>query len=127
MTKIELNKFRNALKNRKVELEHENRGRGALAIETSADELDRTQHSQERDLAMSTLDRNSKLLGEVRAALRRIDAGTFGICVDCDEDISSKRLAAVPWTGSCIVCQGAADSIAGQPWNSTEELLARAA
>lgn len=123
MTQIELNGFRHALKNRQAELENGNRCRGALAIETSADELDRIQYGQERDLAIGTLDRDSKLLREVRAALCRIDAGTFGICLDCDKNISIKRLAAVPWTALCIVCQETADSTASQPWGAAEELL----
>jgi DnaK suppressor protein len=123
MTKIERNGFRNALKKKQAELENGSRSRGALAIETSADELDRIQYGQERDLAIGTLDRDSKLLREVRAALRRIEAGTFGICLDCEKDISMKRLAAVPWTASCIGCQETADGTAGQPWSAAEELL----
>ncbi|MGD1092653.1 MAG: TraR/DksA C4-type zinc finger protein [Bryobacteraceae bacterium] len=127
MTNLEFNGFRKTLKNRQAELENGNRSRGALAIETSPGELDRIQHSQERDLAIDTLDRNSKLLREVRAALSRIDTGTFRICLDCEEEISLKRLAAVPWTASCIVCQEAADNVAGQPWNVGQELLVKAA
>jgi DnaK suppressor protein len=126
MTKIELNEFRNVLKNRRTELENGNRGRGALAIETSPDELDRIQYGQERDLAIDVFDRNSKLLREVRAALGRIDAGTFGVCFHCEEDISKKRLAAVPWTASCIASQQAADSMVYQPSSVIEELLVSA-
>jgi DnaK suppressor protein len=127
MTKIELNALRNGLENRQAELENGNRSREALVIEGSPDELDRIQHGQERDLAIDILDRNSKLLREVRAALSRIDAGTFGICVECEEGISMKRLAAVPWTTSCIVCQEAAESMARQPRGVAKELLANAA
>jgi len=123
MTKIELNRFQHSLKKKMTELKNGNRNRGAIAIETSPDELDRIQHGQERDLAMGALDRDSKLLREVRSALIRIDAGTYGICSDCQEDISMKRLTAVPWTASCIVCQQAADSMPGQHWNVDEELL----
>ena len=102
MTNIDRDGFRNVLKSRQIELEEANRGRGALVIETSADELDRIQHAQVRDSALDNLDRDSKRFREVRAALRRIDAGTFGICLDCEDVISMKRLAAVPWTASCI-------------------------
>jgi DnaK suppressor protein len=123
MTKIELNRFQHSLKKKMTELKNGNRNRGAIAIETSPDELDRIQHGQERDLAMGALDRDSKLLREVRSALIRIDAGTYGICSDCQEEISMKRLTAVPWTASCIVCQQAADSMPGQHWNVDEELL----
>jgi len=127
MTKIELNGLRNTLENKHAELENGNRSRGAFVIETSPDELDRIQHGQERDLAIDILDSNSKLLREVRAALSRIDAGKFGICLDCEEEISMKRLAAVPWTTSCIVCQETADTMAGRPRSVGEGLLAGAA
>jgi RNA polymerase-binding transcription factor len=127
MTTIERDRFRTALKNREAELENGNRSREGLAVETYSDELDRIQHGQERDFAIGTLDRNSKLLREVRAALSRIDAGEFGICLGCEEEIGMKRLAAVPWTSSCIICQEAADSLAGKPWTVGAEPLASAA
>ena len=109
MTKTEMNAFRRALENRQIDLGNGNRNREALAIETSPDELDRIQHASERDYAMSNLERNSNRLREVRTALGRIDAGTFGICAGCDENINPRRLAAVPWASFCIVCQEAAD------------------
>lgn len=123
MTKIELNRFQHALKKKTADLENGNRNRGAIAIEASPDELDRIQHGQERDLAIGALNRDSRLLREVRAALIRIDARMYGICFDCKEDIGMKRLTAVPWTASCIACAQAGDSMAGQRWNVTEELL----
>ena len=123
MTKIEMNRLQHALKAKAADLESGNRNRGAIAIETSPDELDRIQHGQERDLAIGALDRDSKLLREVRAALTRIDARTYGVCFDCKEDIGMKRLTAVPWTASCIACAQAADSAAGQGWSAGEELL----
>ena len=136
MTKTELKTFRRALENRRTELGNGNRNREALAIETSPDELDRIQHATEREMAIDNLERQSNRLREVRAALRRIDAGTFGICVGCEETINPKRLAAVPWASSCIVCQEAADrgqktlrsgldtSLVMATWNALEVLLA---
>jgi DnaK suppressor protein len=109
MKKTELNAFRKALETRQTELGHGNQNRSALAVEANADELDRTQNANDRDCAISNLERGSSRLREVRAALRRMDAGTFGICAGCEEDISPKRLAAVPWAPFCIVCQEAAD------------------
>jgi RNA polymerase-binding transcription factor len=109
MTKKELNAFRRTLEESQTELGNGNRNRQAIAIETSPDELDRVQNASGRDDAMSNLERNSNRLREVRLALRRIDAGTFGICVGCEENINPKRLAAVPWASSCIACQEAAE------------------
>jgi DnaK suppressor protein len=123
MTKIELNRFRKALTSRQTELESAMRKREALAIETSPDELDRIQHASEREFAIGNLERESSRLRDVRAALNRIDMGTFGVCVECEEQINPKRLAAVPWTSSCIVCQEAADRAQTQTWNEIEPSL----
>ena len=120
MTKTELNAFRKALENRQAELGNANSNREALAMQPSPDELDRIQLASERDIAIGNLERDSSRLLEVRAALRRIDAGTFGICVGCEESITSKRLAAVPWAASCIVCQEAADLEQKAPWSEIE-------
>ena len=118
MKRPELDEFRNTLKTRQAELGAGLRRREALAIETSADELDQIQHAQERDFAMGALDRESVRLREIRAALGRIDRGSFGICLNCEEEIGAKRLAAVPWTALCIACQEAAEQIAN---NSQDE------
>src|SRR5271169_6472535 len=83
MTKTELNKFRRALENLQAELRNGSRSREALAIETSSDELDRVQDANDRDYAMSNLERTSSRLREVRSALRRVEEGTFGICAGC--------------------------------------------
>src|ERR1700758_2726236 len=97
MTKGELKKFKETLEAKQAELEQFVRNREGIAIEKSPDALDEVQHAAERELAIRNLDRESQLLRNVRAALRRIDEGTFGICVHCEEEISPKRLAAVPW------------------------------
>ena len=45
------------------------------------------------------------LLVLVQAALRREEAGGFGLCVECGEPVHKKRLDAVPWARHCVVCQ----------------------
>ena len=57
MKTVELDRFRKILNARQSELSDGRRNREAVAIETSADELDRIQHAQERDFAMEALDR----------------------------------------------------------------------
>jgi DnaK suppressor protein len=121
MTKTQLNAFRRALENQQTELGNGNRNREALAIETSPDELDRIQQASDRDYVIRDLERNSNRMREVRSAVRRIDAGTFGICIGCEENINSRRLAAVPWASFCIGCQEAADR--GQPRSETDQSL----
>ena len=48
-----------------------------------------------------------KLLREISDALHRIETDSYGICMECDEPISGKRLDAVPWARYCVVCQEA--------------------
>ena len=128
MTQAELNKFKNILEAKQAELAQFFRNREGIAIEKSADALDEVQYATERKLAIRNLDRESNLLRNVHAALRRIDDGTFGVCLHCEEDISPKRLAAVPWTAFCIQCQEIADrSQTGDGSESLEELLVNAA
>jgi DnaK suppressor protein len=109
MTKNELNGFRRALENKLLEIGNGSGSREALAIETTSDELDRVQNANDRDYAMGNLERTSSRLSEVRTALRRIGAGTFGVCAGCEENINLKRLTAVPWASYCIACQEAVD------------------
>ena len=85
------------------------RNRDDIAIEKSADQMDEIQYATERDLAVRNVDRESTLLRQVKAALRRVHDGSFGTCIDCESAISPKRLAAVPWASRCIRCQEAAD------------------
>lgn len=127
MTKTELNKYRNILETKQAELEHVIRNREAITIEKSPDALDEVQHAAERELAIRNLDRESQLLRNVRAAVRRIDEGIYGVCLHCEEDISPKRLNAVPWAPFCIQCQEIADRNREENADAFDDLLVNAA
>jgi DnaK suppressor protein len=127
MTKSELNKYRTVLETKQADLVHMIRNRDGIAIEKSADALDEVQYATERELAIRSLDRDSNLLRNVRAALERIEEGSFGVCLHCDENISPKRLAAVPSTAYCIVCQELADRSQYDGADTFDELLISAA
>jgi DnaK suppressor protein len=127
MTKAELNKFKKILETRQDELEKIVRNREAITIEKSADALDEVQHASERELAIRNLDRESQLLRNVRSALRRIEDASFGICLHCEEEISPKRLAAVPWASFCIQCQEQADRNRDEGNEAFDDMLGNAA
>jgi DnaK suppressor protein len=127
MTKSELNKFRQILEAKQAELADVLRRRDEIAIEKSPDAIDEVTRAAERELAIRNLDRESNLLRNIRAALRRIDEGTFGVCAHCEEEISPKRLAAVPWAPFCIKCQEAADRHESEAATTLENLLMNAA
>jgi len=109
MNKTELNKFRSVLEARQTEIANAIRDREALTVDTSPDELDRIQHATVREMAIDNLERESSRLRDVKAALSRMDGGTFGMCLECEQDSNLKRLAAVPWTRFCITCQEIAE------------------
>jgi DnaK suppressor protein len=110
MTQRELKGFRSVLGAKETEWTNAVRKREGIAIETNSDVLDQIQHATERELELDRLERESNLLRDVRAALRRIDIDMFGFCLHCENEISPKRLAAVPWTPFCITCQETADN-----------------
>jgi DnaK suppressor protein len=103
------------------------RKREDIAVEKSADQMDEIQYASERDLAIQNVDRQSTLLAEVTAALRRIQDGSFGTCTECEAAISPKRLAAVPWAALCIQCREVADRAAEAFPDSLGESLGHAA
>jgi len=85
--------------------------------------MDEIQYASERDLAIRNVDRESSLLRQVKAALRRIHDGSFGTCLECEWAISPKRLAAVPWASRCIECQEAADRDGRERGDESETLV----
>jgi len=48
---------------------------------------------------------DSKLLRAIEEAIHRIDQGTYGICLECENEIAPARHEAVPWTRVCIDCK----------------------
>jgi DnaK suppressor protein len=49
-----------------------------------------------------TLEENSgNVLREIEAALKRIDEGTFGLCMACGKAVEPERLEHLPWTTLC--------------------------
>jgi len=127
MTKGELEKYRIALEAKKAEIADALKNREDIAIEKTADAIDEVQLAGERELAIRNLDRESGLLRKVRAALARIEDGSFGTCMHCDEEISAKRLKAVPWAPFCIRCQELADRHEFEASEALDEFLADAA
>jgi len=77
----------------------------ALVITQQADELDTIQSTENRNMAVGRLSAHTRRRQEIKLALRRIETGEYGVCVDCEEPIKPKRLEAVPWAERCVSCQ----------------------
>ena len=79
------------------------RGRGALEPDFAEQAVQR-----ENDETLDALDaRGRQELEAIDAALQRIAAGSFGVCVQCGEEIAEARLRAQPTAASCVPCAGA--------------------
>lgn len=78
----------------------------ASAAHFSERELDaRAQMASERDLEFTFDARENAELDAIDAALKRIEDGTYGVCIDCGADIPAARLHAAPETPRCLACQ----------------------
>ena len=73
--------------------------------ENFPDPTDRASLESERNFMLRIRDRENKLIKKIRKALNRIERGTFGVCEECGENISVKRLNARPVTTQCIDCK----------------------
>ena len=73
--------------------------------ENLPDPSDRATLESDRNFTLRIKDRERKLIGKIREALERIETGTYGICEECGEDISTERLKVRPVTTLCIECK----------------------
>ena len=105
MTHNDIATFRSLLLAKQAELLGKSRQREDIWIVPSNEQIETVQLASEREFAVRTLERESRTLTQVGDALRRLDQGEFGVCIECEEDISAKRLAAVPWAAYCLHCQ----------------------
>ena len=110
----EIERFRRELEAKRRDLAGRRDAEG-IAIERTPDSMDELVLANERDLTVERLNRETFLLRQVEDALDRIAAGEYGICLECEEPISAKRLAALPWAALCLSCQEAVDREPGDP------------
>ena len=74
-------------------------------LDVPSDEGDLSQQHHEEWIFLNRNTIDMKLLREISDALQRINTGTYGVCLECEEPISTKRLDAVPWARYCVTCQ----------------------
>lgn len=70
--------------------------------DVGGDEADKAAHEEELRMLFRQIDRESRLLPKVDAALRRIETGEYGYCIDTGESIGLKRLLLRPTAERCI-------------------------
>ena len=110
MKEADVNKYRALLMAKREEIAGKSPRREDLWIVQSNEQIETVQLAGQREFAARTLEREAKNLMLIGAALKRIDNGEFGICLDCEDPISPKRLAAMPWAAYCLRCQEMRDA-----------------
>ena len=80
------------------------------------------------DIELALIQMKSETLRRIDAALRRVDLGTYGNCVECQTPISKERLHALPFAARCTSCEEtreaeikARDRSAGSPLHASYE------
>jgi RNA polymerase-binding transcription factor DksA len=97
--------YKNLLVMKLREIEKDKAPSEDIVIERNAEMMDEIQQTAERELAMTTRALSWKTSIAIHAALDRVAAGSFGVCLSCDEPINERRLNALPWAGQWISCQ----------------------
>jgi DnaK suppressor protein len=109
MDKKRLEYYKKKLETRRDELvkainRTEQQGREA-DDDPTVDLADKAANSYTKEFLFGQTHADRSTLQLVEEALDRIRKGTFGNCVQCDEEVQQKRLEAVPWTRYCLPCQ----------------------
>lgn len=77
-----------------------------LSIETDVqDEGDMAQESSSKAVSLLLIDKDKNKLSLINQALARIEDGTYGICIDTEEEIEERRLLANPLALRSIIAQ----------------------
>ena len=66
---------------------------------------DTATETYDRELYYTLEENSGHVLGDIDAALKRIEEGTYGICTNCGKPIAVERLEARPWATLCIGCK----------------------
>ena len=80
------------------------RAEGSEASAFGMHQADAGSDAYDKDFALSLLSQEQDALYEIEEALKRIDAGTYGVCERCRRAIPRERLRVRPAASRCIVC-----------------------
>jgi RNA polymerase-binding transcription factor DksA len=98
-------RFADALKERKAYLERSLDKIEATLDEPPSKDFEERASEREGDEVMETLGTAELAeLRQINAALGRLEAGTYGICTSCGDEISDERLEVLPHTPMCRNC-----------------------
>jgi DnaK suppressor protein len=74
--------------------------------QTALDVIDEVQANETREALFASRERLLTRIERLRAALARLEAGSYGRCLECGASIGAARLRALPDATTCVACQG---------------------
>ena len=74
-------------------------------LESAMDSGDQALVDLDREMGISLQEMRNKERQQIDDALVSLEEGTYGICVDCGEEIDERRLKALPFARLCVACQ----------------------
>jgi|SRR5579864_3744575 len=77
----------------------------ARRTQEGTDDLEHSEDDIQNDLALALLQMQSETLDHLDAAIARLDVGAYGLCVECEREIATQRLRALPFAVRCQVCE----------------------
>lgn len=102
---IDTAKYKKKLVDRLAELEGRLTGIESELVEPAAADFEEHATEREGDEVLESLGNAGLVeIRAIREALKRIENGTYGICVVCNEDIAPERLDLVPHAPNCRNC-----------------------
>jgi DnaK suppressor protein len=113
LTKHQIDEFRKTIATRREALQTEIHGDVARARDETYGELagpvvdtaDESVATLMSDLDNAETSRDLNELRDLEAAQKRLDEGSYGMCVTCGQEIALERLRAVPGAARCMKCQ----------------------
>ena len=105
LKKYLISKKENILREAKEEIAKYISGENKQLVDTAVDDGDWALVDISEDINLQRLSSHRKLLHNIDEAIRKITDGTYGICEECGEEISEKRLLVLPTATLCIDCQ----------------------
>ena len=69
------------------------------------DPEEQSMHDFVQDVELALVEMKSETLGRIDEALRRLEEGSYGVCIECGTEIPAVRLRALPFATRCLACQ----------------------
>ena len=115
MARERYDELKKILEERRLEIMSEVQGRmrdvreegAGSTVQGVLDSVESSEADIQDEIEFALIQMKSETLNKIDEALRRLEEGTYGYCFECGEEISEKRLRALPFAVRCKACEEA--------------------